>query len=150
MSTGVGHPQTVNQAKCTVEKLLGIKATSTVQLVQTIERGFSFAVLEKLHKETELPLERLAAVAGISPRTLSRRKKERRLSRVESDRLVSISRLVAAAVELFDGSRDKAVRWLLAPNRALGGASPLEMAATETGAREVESLVGRLEYGVFS
>jgi len=36
------------------------------------------------------------------------------------------------------------------PNRALGNLSPLEMAATETGAREVENLMGRLEHGVFS
>jgi uncharacterized protein (DUF2384 family) len=32
----------------------------------------------------------------------------------------------------------------------LGDVAPLEMAATETGAREVENLIGRLEHGVFS
>ena len=32
----------------------------------------------------------------------------------------------------------------------LGGAIPLEYAETEVGAREVENLLGRIEYGVYS
>jgi len=32
----------------------------------------------------------------------------------------------------------------------LGGETPLEYAETEVGAREVEDLLGRIEYGVYS
>jgi len=133
-----------------VVKLLGINVSNTVHLVKAIERGFSFDALEKVRRETGLPLESLATSIGVSPRTLSRRKKERRLTAAESDRLVSVSRLLAQAVELFEGDKEKAFRWFVQSNRALGGLAPLEMAATETGAREVESLIGRLEHGVFS
>jgi putative toxin-antitoxin system antitoxin component (TIGR02293 family) len=97
-----------------------------------------------------MPMDRLAISIGISPRTLTRRKKEKKLTASESDRLVSISRLLALAIELFEGDKQKAFRWFMNPNRALGNLSPLEMAATETGAREVENLIGRLEHGVFS
>jgi uncharacterized protein (DUF2384 family) len=38
----------------------------------------------------------------------------------------------------------------MAPQRALGGAVPLEIAKTEVGAREVEQIIGRLEQGVFT
>ena len=130
--------------------MLGIKASDTAQLVKIIERGFSFDALERIRRETGLPMERLAISIGISPRTLTRRKRENKLTPSESDRLVSISRLLAQAIELFEGDKEKAFRWFVQSNRALGKLSPLEMAATETGAREVENLIGRLEHGVFS
>lgn len=129
---------------------LGVKASNTVQLVQAIGSGFSFATLERVRKATGLPMERLATSIGLSPRTLTRRKKEKKLSVYESDRLVTVTRLLTQAVELFEGNKAPALRWFVQPNRALGNFSPLEMAATETGAREVEHLIGRLEHGVFS
>lgn len=134
----------------TINNLLGLEATNASELVREIERGFSFGTLERVRRETGLPLDRLATSIGISPRTLTRRKKDSKLKAWESDRLVSISRLLASALELFEGDAEKASRWFIQPNRALGDVSPLEMAATETGAREVENLIGRLEHGVFS
>ena len=129
---------------------LGIKAKGTMQLVQAISNGFSFSTLERVRKETGLPMEQLAVSIGMSPRTLTRRKKEKKLSAAESDRLVTVSRVLAQAVELFEGDKEKALRWFMQSNRALGKLTPLEMARTETGAREVENLIGRLEHGVFS
>ena len=38
----------------------------------------------------------------------------------------------------------------MTPQRALGGAIPLDIAKTEVGAREVEQIIGRLEQGVFT
>ncbi len=129
---------------------LGVKAANTMQLVQAIGSGFPFATLERVRNETGLPMERLATSIGLSPRTLTRRKKEKKLSAAESDRLVTVTRLLTQAVELFEDNKASALRWFVQPNRALGNLSPLEMAATETGAREVENLIGRLEHGVFS
>ncbi len=131
-------------------KMLGIKPNNTLQLIKTIEQGFSFQQFEQLRQETGLPTEKLAASIGMSPRTLTRRKKENKLTASESDRLVSISRLLSLSVELFEGDKAQAFRWFVKANRALGSISPLEMAATETGTREVENLIGRLEHGVFS
>lgn len=136
-------------AEVLLRELLGIKAENSLQLIRAINRGFSFHTLEKVKRKTGLPMESLAETIGISPRTLSRRKKERRLSSTESDRLISISRIFSLAVELFEGNEEKAINWLTKPNRALGKVSPLVMAQTETGTREVEDLIGRLEHGVF-
>ena len=134
----------------TLNHLLGIEAANTTQLVQAIESGLSFSTLERVRRATGLPMERLAVSIGISPRTLTRRKKTSKLTASESDRLVSVSRLLNFAIELFEGDGERAVKWFLTPNRALGEVSPLAMAGTETGAREVENLIGRLEHGVFS
>ena len=49
-------------------------------------------------------------------------------------------------METLDDGR----RWLTSPQVGLGGAIPLEYAETEVGAREVENLLGRIEYGVYS
>lgn len=134
----------------TVEKLLGIRIEDNLKLAKKVEDGFSFDALERLGKTTGLPLERLRVAVRITPRTLTRRKKEKKLSPEESDRLVSISRLLAQTFELFEGNEEAGIRWFTSPNRALGGQSPLEVAATETGTREVENLIGRLEHGVFT
>jgi putative toxin-antitoxin system antitoxin component (TIGR02293 family) len=48
------------------------------------------------------------------------------------------------------GERAKASRWLHNPNRALGGVSPLSLLDTDLGTREVEQILGRIEYGVYS
>jgi uncharacterized protein (DUF2384 family) len=36
------------------------------------------------------------------------------------------------------------------PQYGLGGAVPLDYAETEVGAREVDNLLGRIDYGVYS
>ncbi|MGH7340548.1 MAG: antitoxin Xre/MbcA/ParS toxin-binding domain-containing protein [Candidatus Rokuibacteriota bacterium] len=78
------------------------------------------------------------------------RKKAKRLTPGESDRLLRTARIFGLAVDLFGGDRQAARQWLRTPKRALGEATPLGYAATEVGAREVEDLIGRAKHGVFS
>ena len=58
-------------------------------------------------------------------------------------------RLVSRVEEVF-GNREKAGRWLRKPNRALGGRVPIDLIASAEGADEVETILGRIEYGVYS
>ena len=48
------------------------------------------------------------------------------------------------------GDEEKAAAWLKTPNRALRGARPLDQLDTDPGVREVESVLGRIAYGVYS
>jgi putative toxin-antitoxin system antitoxin component (TIGR02293 family) len=64
--------------------------------------------------------------------------------------LVRFARLFHLATALYDGDEDAARAWLRKPARALDGETPLDHAGTEAGAREVESLIGRLEHGVYT
>jgi putative toxin-antitoxin system antitoxin component (TIGR02293 family) len=59
------------------------------------------------------------------------------------------SRLLEHATNVF-GDVNKARVWLKFPQRGLGGAVPLDYAETEVGAREVDNLLGRIDYGVYS
>jgi putative toxin-antitoxin system antitoxin component (TIGR02293 family) len=72
-----------------------------------------------------------------------------RLDPMESDRLVRMGRIIVEANEIF-GDREKAMRWLHKPNRALKDHTPLEMSKTDPGARMVETLLGRISYGIFT
>jgi putative toxin-antitoxin system antitoxin component (TIGR02293 family) len=130
--------------------LLGIGLMDTPRLVERVEEGFSFGELEHLRQNMGLSREEMAELVQIRPRTLDRRKKEGRLHPEESDRLLRASRVFGRALALFEGDVEGALGWLSSPQRALGGAVPLEMARTEIGAGEVEGLIGRLEHGVFA
>ncbi|HUF57644.1 MAG TPA: MbcA/ParS/Xre antitoxin family protein, partial [Thermohalobaculum sp.] len=68
---------------------------------------------------------------------------------VEADAIARIIRVRDHAQDTF-GRRELAEIWLTEPNPELGGRSPIEMARTDLGAREVETVLGRIEHGVFS
>ncbi len=128
--------------------LLGLRTFDPIGLQQKIEAGLSYQSLERFREALGVSLSDLAELLTIRVRTLSRRKEEGRLQPDESDRLLRATRLFSVALELFEGDVEETRRWLRSPQRALGGATPLEFARTDLGAREVENLIGRLEYGV--
>jgi len=80
---------------------------------------------------------------------LQRRKAAGRLSPDESDKVMRLQRLLEHATNAF-GDVEKARAWLKHPQYGLGGAVPLDYAETEVGAREVDDLLGRIDYGVYS
>jgi putative toxin-antitoxin system antitoxin component (TIGR02293 family) len=119
------------------------------ELIRSIRQGLRFRELETLQKNIDLPLEQLAGKLAISRSTLQRRKLAGRLSPGESDKVVRFSRLLRLAADLF-GSVEKGRSWLKFPQRGLGGAVPLDYAETEIGALEVEKLLGRIKYSVYT
>lgn len=60
-----------------------------------------------------------------------------------------LAHLVDHATEVL-GSREKALRWLHAPNGALSGATPNSMLSEVSGIEAVEAVLVRIEHGVFS
>jgi putative toxin-antitoxin system antitoxin component (TIGR02293 family) len=60
-----------------------------------------------------------------------------------------LARIYASAVETL-GDYSKAAEWLKTPNRALRGGRPLDQLDTDPGVREVEDVLGRIAYGVYS
>lgn len=119
------------------------------QLIRRIRVGLPFRDLQRLQNGIDLPLEDLASKLAISRSTLQRRKAAGRLTSQESDKVVRFSRLLKLAADLF-GSVEKGRVWLKYPQRGLGGAVPLEYAQTEVGAQEVERLLGRIRYSVYT
>lgn len=48
------------------------------------------------------------------------------------------------------GSRGRARAWLRRPALGLGGQRPADLICTPEGAQQVQDLLGRLEYGVYT
>jgi putative toxin-antitoxin system antitoxin component (TIGR02293 family) len=135
--------------KTATQKMPSAKAKHPTELIRQIQKGLRFSELETLQNSIALPFEQLAAKLAISRSTLQRRKAAGRLSPDESDKVIRFSRLLRQATDLF-GSTEKGRAWLKFPQYGLGGAVPLDYAKTEAGAREVENLLGRIKYGVYS
>lgn len=119
------------------------------QLIGAMTAGLPVEELDCLRGQLDLPMEKLILRLGISKATLHRRRQAGRLDRNESDRILRYARLLGMAVAVME-SLESGRRWLKSPQTGLSGATPLDYAETEVGAREVENLLGRIEYGVFS
>src|SRR5438874_2075105 len=131
------------------KKALSEKPMHPAELIHRIQKGLRFSELQSLQNNIGMPFEQLAAKLSISRSTLQRRKAAGRLSPDESDKVMRFSRLLEHATNVF-GDIDKARAWLKFPQRGLGSAVPLDYAETEIGAREVDNLLGRIDYGVYS
>ena len=116
-------------------------------LVEAVDEGLDIAAFERVADGLSVTEKRLADLLRINVSTLARRKRSGRLSVSESERLYRLAFLLERSVQVI-GTLDAARNWLKNSKRALGGESPVEFARTEPGAREVEDLLGRIEYGV--
>jgi putative toxin-antitoxin system antitoxin component (TIGR02293 family) len=128
---------------------LGLPRRSIPELIKYVQAGLPFWALEGLASNSGIPAAEIASAMDISPRTLARRKVAGRFVREESERLLRLTRIVEAAVELFEGDVSAAVAWLRWRRPALGNTTYLAYSGTELGARVVEELIGQLDHGVF-
>jgi putative toxin-antitoxin system antitoxin component (TIGR02293 family) len=120
-----------------------------VELRDAVRNGLPFSAFVALTQQLDISPQHFTAVFGIPTRTVARRKEARQLNPQESDRLYRVARAASQAVEAL-GSIDKARVWLKTPNRALACERPLDLLDTENGARQVEDVLLRLNYGIFS
>lgn len=145
-------PNKPGRAQSKTGKIIGqivAQKLPSSEMIEAVQHGLRIEEMENLRALLDVPLESLAAKLGISKATLHRRKAAGRLDSAESDRVVRFARLVGKAVEVLE-AQENARKWLNSPQVGLGGAVPLDYAETEVGAREVEDLLGRIEYGVYS
>jgi len=121
-----------------------------LDFVPIIREGFPFSVFTSLRERAQLSEETVCGSLRIAKRTAARRKQQStRLKADESELLLRLARVLAAATEVL-GSEDKARAWLVAENRALGGAAPIKLLDTGIGFQEVMDVVHRVEHGVYS
>ena len=118
---------------------------SRIEIVEAVRSGFPYGAFEALVEAMAVGTKVLAGILMIPPR----RKRAGRLGVEESDRLYRFARVLAHAMSVI-GNIERASEWMLTPNRALGGVKPLDLMDTEAGAEEIDEVLGRLEYGIFS
>jgi putative toxin-antitoxin system antitoxin component (TIGR02293 family) len=130
--------------------LLGRSLAKSGALAELVREGLPVKALFLLAERLDLRQAEIAEKIGIPLRTLTRRlASDSRLTAAESDRTVRLAQVYATAVETL-GDGEKAAGWLKTPNRALRGGRPLDQLDTDPGVREVEDMLGRIAYGVYS
>ncbi|MEI7666942.1 MAG: antitoxin Xre-like helix-turn-helix domain-containing protein [Synechococcaceae cyanobacterium ELA263] len=130
-------------------RVLDLDTSSPSDLVAAVRDGLPFTALVAIATQLDLPAAEIGVLLGIPLRTFARRRKSHQLTPPESDRLYRLARTFSQASEVL-GSPVKARLWLQAANRALGGEVPLQLLDTDIGARQVEDVLLRLSYGVYS
>jgi putative toxin-antitoxin system antitoxin component (TIGR02293 family) len=86
----------------------------------------------------------------VPKRTLARRiAGNEPLTVEETDRALRLARITALANRVF-GNPEKAHRWMRKPKHLLGGRTPVDFLASESGARQVEQMLYRIEHGIFA
>lgn len=132
------------------EAVLGKLARKRGALAELVREGLPAKALLLLAERLDMRQAEISEKIGIPQRTLTRRLTQHsRLTAAESDRAVRLAQVFANAAETL-GDGDKAAAWLKTPNRALRGGRPLDQLDTDPGVREVEDLLGRIAYGVYS
>jgi putative toxin-antitoxin system antitoxin component (TIGR02293 family) len=130
--------------------LLGLKIYDTEKLMRTVSKGFTIRTCEHFQRNFELETRTVAKFLQTPMRTLARRKQEGVLLPRESDRLLTVAKIFARALDLFEGDRDAALRWLREPQPSLADMAPMDALASELGSSEVERLINQLEQGVYA
>jgi putative toxin-antitoxin system antitoxin component (TIGR02293 family) len=134
-----------------VAALLGVRRSKAhpadaFDLAAAVAKGLSVDAVDRLCAAMA-PADPSLRYRIVPKATLARRRRTRRLSSDESERLARLARIWAFAVEVW-GSEAAARQFLAKPHPLLAGRVPRDFAAeTEIGAREVENLIGGLKYG---
>jgi putative toxin-antitoxin system antitoxin component (TIGR02293 family) len=132
------------------EVILGRQVSKSGGLAELVREGLPVKALFLLAERLDLRQAEISEKIGIPQRTLTRRiTQHSRLTPAESDRTVRLAQVYSTAAETL-GDGDKAAAWLKTPNRALRGGRPLDQLDTDPGVREVEDVLGRIAYGVYS
>jgi len=130
--------------------VVGAEIKTEFDLIALSNQGLTKASLDALVAFLNIPKK--AFVEGIldmSVKTIERKKAGDLLDRHTSSHLVEIAKVVEHAVDVFE-DEDKVRDWLAKPNRSLNGMRPLELFAMPTGLAMVNTVLGRIEEGVYS
>ncbi len=138
----------------TIFHMLGIREAphTAEEAEELIRTGLTSSAVQHLARALGLKTEEQVRIFDLSPATLGRvrgSKDSRLLSPGTSDRLFRAAAVAALAEDVFEG-RERAVAWLRVPNPALQGKTPMELLDTDIGSRRVETVLRRLEYGIYS
>ncbi|UPG86485.1 DUF2384 domain-containing protein [Luteibacter aegosomatis] len=127
-------------------RLLDLKIRSDADAIRVVGKGISVHTYKRVAGKLHFPANLVAPES-----TMRRRLLEGRFSEAESERILRIARVFAEAVELF-GDEDKALAWFTTASDYLDEGTPITpmaLAATDNGARLIESRIMRTAHGMF-
>ena len=126
-----------------------VASLTSIEKMQMAQKGVSKIYLEKLKDMANLDYQKLATALAVTRATLINKKKQEKFNASLSERIVGLADLYDYGFKVFD-DKEKFNRWMIAPNKALGGKAPFDIINSQFGREEVKNILGRIQYGVYS
>lgn len=126
---------------------VGCGPLTLAELSAAVDRGLPGAVVAALAANAapdDPEAQRRVAALVTSTASLKRRAL---LSPAASERAERLARVVALARQALDDAEEAKI-WLNRPHPLLGLARPIDLAATDLGARQVERILHNIEHGL--
>lgn len=122
-------------------------AVNNQQEVTTNDK--KYGLIKEIAKRFDLNKADIKHLFGISESTQFRYEKQNPVLKIAViDRLERFNRIIKLALDLFEDETETK-RWLSTPKTDLSGETPLQALATDAGAKKVEAMLYRAEYGMF-
>ena len=128
-------------------RILRSRIRTLADLSRLISAGLPYRSLRRVTERYPEAQRRRIEQLVVPRSTLQRREQTGVLSPEESERLERVARLTALAEYVWE-SQEAAQHFLTSPHPLLDAQAPLDLAATDLGARRVEDLLWELEYGL--
>jgi putative toxin-antitoxin system antitoxin component (TIGR02293 family) len=129
------------------DEVLGRHIVSYDELEKAVEAGLPKNALRTAARRVfPAATEANRLIYSLVPEATYKRR-QKRLRATESERTERLARVIASAEEMWR-NREHARVWLTSPHPELAGRTPIECAKTDLGARKVEELLARIEYGL--
>lgn len=130
-------------------KVLGKQTKSLLDISDMIEQGFPTKTVYFLQSKMALSDEDYSSMLGVTEKWLdSHRKKIRaHVDSNISNRIYCIARVFTLAIIVLE-NKNAANKWLCRPQSGLCERVPIELIKNGAGAREVEELLCRIEFGM--
>ena len=108
-----------------------------------------YNIIEETAERFQLDSNLRQQIFGISPRNQARLRKDNAiLNPLVVDRFNRFKRITQQAMNLFEDN-EKALQWLQTSKHSLSGITPLAALSTDEGAKQVEEILYRTEYGIY-
>jgi putative toxin-antitoxin system antitoxin component (TIGR02293 family) len=128
------------------------KPESQMSPIEKMERlyvGISKKELETLKTRAELDYDKLAKLLSVTRATLINKPSSEKFNNTLSERILGLADIYSYGYDVFE-DEEKFNQWMFRQNRALGGKTPYDVCNNQFGREEVKSIIGRIDYGVYS
>lgn len=122
---------------------------TSFEKIDIIKEGISKRDLEHLKEKSDLDYNQLSKVLSVARATLINKKGSAKFDMVLSERIVGVADIYSYGYEVFE-DENRFNEWIFRPNQAFGGQTPFDLLDNQYGREEVKSLIGRIDYGVYS
>jgi len=128
-------------------KNVGHTVYSDIDLITVTRKGLPKRVALAVCKVLGVSMEKMSKLLHVSHRTLQRKENKELLSVYSTEQLLEIAAMISHGISVF-GTLEKFKGWLHSTPMIFEGQQPLDFLDTTFGIQYVNTVLGRIEYGI--